>query len=103
MQLSEDKQSTNGENKLSIQHFEKMLMDLLKSHEAYRKKIRQLLEENNVLKGLLHKEKNNLKLSTAVDKNLKYTLHSDNKKVSMAQINSYIKEIDLCLVYFEQI
>jgi hypothetical protein len=101
MPLSEDKLS-DGEDRLAIQHFEKVLMMLLQRHEHYQKRTEQLARENEVLKGLLYETKTNFNLSIEADKNLTKVLEPDNRKVLVSQINGYIKAIDLCLAYFEQ-
>lgn len=92
MPLSEDKRFSNDHS--IIQHFEKMLMELLERHTDYQKQILQLTEENKALKELLKASKATFSSSA----NKGFLL--DNAVVD--QINGYIKEIDLCLAYFEQ-
>lgn len=86
----------------SIQHFDKLLMELLQHHAHGKKKIAQLVEENKELKALLRTSTRNDNISTEMDKSLKKTLTSDGCTELSHQINAYIKEIDLCLAYFEQ-
>lgn len=93
MPLLED----NQEGRLIIERFEKALMRLLQSHTDYQKQIIQLTEENKTLKSLLETSKTNLTRSTAANHN---AIPFDSHLVH--QINKYIKEIDLCLAYFEQ-
>ncbi|WP_342265338.1 hypothetical protein [Cardinium endosymbiont of Philonthus spinipes] len=87
----------NQEDQSIIERFEKMLMKLLEAHAGYQKQIIQLREENKTLKSLLETSKTNL--SSATGKHNK-PLPFDNHLVD--QINKYIKEIDICLAYFEQ-
>ncbi|WP_250238312.1 hypothetical protein [Cardinium endosymbiont of Oedothorax gibbosus] len=87
----------NQEDRRIIECFEKRLMQLLEAYAAYQKQIIQLTEENQTLKSLLEASKTNLSSSTAENHK---ALPFDNHLVN--QINKYIKEIDLCLAYFEQ-
>lgn len=93
MALLED----NQEDQRIIERFEKRLMQLLQSHADYQKQIIQLTEENKTLKSLLEASKTNPSRSTAENHK---ALPLDNHLAH--QINKYIKEIDLCLAYFEQ-
>ncbi|WP_419241121.1 hypothetical protein [Cardinium endosymbiont of Nabis limbatus] len=95
MPLLEDNPSKEAH--LTIARFEKALMQLLQSHADDQKKIIQLTADNKRLKELLEAPKTNLNRPTAAkDK----ALLLDNDLTH--QINKYIKEIDLCLAYFEQ-
>ena len=93
MALLEDNQA----DRRIIERFEKALMKVLQSHADYQKQIIQLTEENKALKRLLEASKTKLNRS-AVDNHK--ALPYDHPLVH--QINKYIKEIDICLAYFEQ-
>ena len=84
-------------DQLSIEWFEKMLRKLLASHADYKKQIIALTAENKALKELLERSKSNLTSSTGAKEHL---VSFDKDLVN--QINKYIKEIDLCLAYFEE-
>ncbi|ROT47093.1 hypothetical protein [Candidatus Cardinium hertigii] len=102
MPSSEDKQGAQGANGPTIERFEKIFIELLQSHARYQKKTLQLEQENRDLKELLRISKTHLNVSTQVDKNLKKPFKSDKNDELVRQINTYIKEIDICLAYFEQ-
>lgn len=89
------------DDQLIIQRFEKILMKLLQSHAHYKKKAMQLAQEKEVLQGLLQQSKTNLSALKEVDKK---SNKGEASVIGLAsQINAYIKEIDLCLAYFEQV
>ncbi|AXI24073.1 hypothetical protein CE557_239 [Cardinium endosymbiont of Sogatella furcifera] len=92
MALLEDNQ------RLIIERFEKMLMELLQAHTDYQRQIIALTEENKRLKALLEASTTDLSRSTAQN----HTVHSSDPHL-VDQINKYIQEIDLCLAYFEQV
>ncbi|MCT4697382.1 MAG: hypothetical protein V3581_02975 [Candidatus Cardinium sp.] len=92
MALLEDNQ------RLIIERFEKMLMELLQAHTDCQKQIIALTEENKRLKALL--EASTIDLSRSATKN--HTAHSSDPHL-VDLINKYIQEIDLCLAYFEQV
>lgn len=93
MSLLDNKSSK--EDHLAIDRFEKLLRQLLASYTEYQKQIITLTEENKRLKHLLEASKSNL---STTPKNTPVSLDQD----LVQQINKYIKEIDLCLTYFEQ-
>lgn len=95
MPLLEDNPSK--EDRLIIERFEKTLTKLLQAHTSHQKQIMHLTEENKTLKCLLEASKNNLNASPTKNHT---SLPFDHPLVG--QINKYIKEIDLCLAYFEQ-
>lgn len=80
-----------------IERFEKMLVQLIEAHTAYQKQVIQLTEENKRLKSLL--ETSNIDLSGSTTTHTKTVLLGHHL---VDEINKYIKEIDLCLAYFEQ-
>ncbi|WP_243017936.1 MULTISPECIES: hypothetical protein [Candidatus Cardinium] len=93
MSLLDNKSSK--EDHLEIERFEKLLRQLLASYAECQKQIITLTEENKKLKHLLETSKSNL---STTPKNTLVALDQD----LVRQINHYIKEIDLCLTYFEQ-
>lgn len=101
MLLLEDN-TPSGQHYDSIQHFDKLLMELLQHHAHDKKKIAQLVEEKKELKALIRTSTRSSNISTEMDKSLKKTLTSDSYTELSRQINAYIKEIDICLAYFEQ-
>ncbi|MGI2262122.1 hypothetical protein ACRRVA_02310 [Candidatus Cardinium hertigii] len=95
MSLLED--NSSKEDHLIIARFEKTVAKLLQLHANYQKQIVHLTEENEALKSLLEASKRNPNASTATH---------DSPRLGhnlVHQINQYIKEIDLCLAYFEQV
>ncbi|MGI2257095.1 hypothetical protein ACRRVD_00705 [Candidatus Cardinium hertigii] len=95
MSLLED--NSSKEDHLIIARFEKTVAKLLEVHANYQKQIVHLTEENQALKSLLEASKRNLSTPTANYDSLRLDHHL------VHQINQYIKEIDLCLAYFEQV
>ena len=95
MPLLED--NSSKEDPLIIAKFEKTVEKLLQLHASYQKQIVHLTEENKVLKSLLEASKRNSNAPTANHDSLRLDHHL------VHQINQYIKEIDLCLAYFEQV
>ncbi|WP_339044459.1 hypothetical protein [Cardinium endosymbiont of Tipula unca] len=87
----------------TIEHFDKLLTELLQRHADDQKKIAQLVAENKDLKALHWTSNKDTNGSTEIDKNLKKTLTSDGFTELSRQISTYIREIDRCLTYFEQI
>ncbi len=82
---------------ITIERFEQTLVKLLEAHTSYQKQIIQLKEENKALKSLLEASKTHLNASTIANKTTPVNGHL------VHQINKYVKEIDLCLAYFEQV
>ncbi|CDG49717.1 hypothetical protein [Cardinium endosymbiont of Bemisia tabaci] len=95
MSLLED--NSSKEDHLIIARFEKTVAKLLQVHANYQKKILDLTEENQILKSSLEASKRNPSGPTANHHSLRLGHHL------VHQINQYIKEIDLCLAYFEQV
>ncbi|TSJ80922.1 MAG: hypothetical protein NMK33_05835 [Candidatus Cardinium sp.] len=87
----------NQKDQRIIERFENMLMQLLQAHSDYQKQIMQLTEENKKLKSLLEGSKISPSRSTAANHKAAPLAHH-----LVDQLNKYIKEIDLCLTYFEQ-
>ncbi|TDG95711.1 hypothetical protein [Cardinium endosymbiont of Culicoides punctatus] len=102
MPLLEDKPTVNGQHG-AIQHFDQLLVELLGRYTDDQKKIVQLTEENKTLKALLQQAKSHVNVFEKTGKDVKNILTSDNSAELMQKINAYIKEIDLCLAYFEQV
>lgn len=97
MPLLEDKSVKYVDYKVILKQFSVLLMDLLKSYEHNQKYIAQLLKENESLKKLLNTESHQLS-----KKEQEQLLSLNNKKSYITQIDTYIKNIEDCLAYFEQ-
>ena len=106
MPSSEDKKLLlNGDFRLSLQHFEKILLALLAQHRHYKKQVLHLTEENQALKMRLQAEKNDSgmlsKIDNTANNNIRKNAPLDGDTLAR-KLTAYIKEIDLCLAYFEQ-
>ncbi|MGI2298996.1 hypothetical protein ACRRVB_04450 [Candidatus Cardinium hertigii] len=95
MSLLED--NSSKEDDLIIARFEKTVAKLLQVHANYQKQIVHLTEENQTLKSLLEASKRTADAPTANHNSPPSGHHLVHR------INQYIKEIDFCLAYFEQV
>ncbi len=101
MPLSADK-DPQGKETLVFQRFETLLMQLLQRHTRDQKQIKQLMQENQLLKeGLQPYKALGTAQTTGSSTQRKHLLSTYNDAL-IQEINFYIKEIDHCLSYFEQ-
>lgn len=90
-----------------INVLEDSLKQLLEVHEAQKKKIQNLLQENQQLKQLITQQdktfqdfRNTFKISTIAKKMIKKGEGGGDVR---KRINEYIQDIDKCIIHFESL